>query len=95
VFIVPQNGNKGFGYTHFVKRPAGNMILDAFVYRSAGQWKPGNASRKTMAGAFEGLRDLTFDRAVLWTGYARAEFAVPVVSVNATVDAMIAGCTRP
>ena len=29
VFLVPQNGRKGFGYSHFVKRPAGNLILDA------------------------------------------------------------------
>ena len=29
VFLVPQNGRKGFGYTHFVTRPAGNLILDA------------------------------------------------------------------
>ena len=29
VFIVPQNGNKGFGYSHFVRRQAGNVILDA------------------------------------------------------------------
>jgi glyoxylase-like metal-dependent hydrolase (beta-lactamase superfamily II) len=29
VFIVPQNGNKGFGYSHFVRRPAGNLVLDA------------------------------------------------------------------
>jgi glyoxylase-like metal-dependent hydrolase (beta-lactamase superfamily II) len=29
VFLVPQNGRKGFGYTHFVRRPAGNLILDA------------------------------------------------------------------
>jgi glyoxylase-like metal-dependent hydrolase (beta-lactamase superfamily II) len=29
VFLVAQNGRKGFGYTHFVKRPAGNLILDA------------------------------------------------------------------
>jgi glyoxylase-like metal-dependent hydrolase (beta-lactamase superfamily II) len=29
VFLVPQNGAKGFGYSHFVKRPAGNLILDA------------------------------------------------------------------
>jgi len=28
VFVLPQNGNKGFGYSHFVKRPAGNLILD-------------------------------------------------------------------
>lgn len=28
VFVVPQNGNKGFGYSHFVKRPGGNLILD-------------------------------------------------------------------
>jgi glyoxylase-like metal-dependent hydrolase (beta-lactamase superfamily II) len=29
VFLVPSNGEKGFGYTHFVRRPAGNLILDA------------------------------------------------------------------
>jgi len=29
VFLVAQNGRKGFGYSHFVKRPAGNLILDA------------------------------------------------------------------
>ena len=29
VFLVPSNGGKGFGYTHFVRRPAGNLILDA------------------------------------------------------------------
>ena len=29
VFLVPQNGGKGFGYSHFVKRPAGNLVLDA------------------------------------------------------------------
>ena len=29
LFLVPQNGGKGFGYTHFVVRPAGNLILDA------------------------------------------------------------------
>jgi glyoxylase-like metal-dependent hydrolase (beta-lactamase superfamily II) len=29
VYLVPQNGRKGFGYSHFVVRPAGNLILDA------------------------------------------------------------------
>jgi glyoxylase-like metal-dependent hydrolase (beta-lactamase superfamily II) len=29
VFLVPQNGRKGFGYTHFIKRASGNLILDA------------------------------------------------------------------
>ena len=29
VFAVPQNGMKGFGYSHFVRRPAGNLVLDA------------------------------------------------------------------
>jgi len=29
VFLVAQNGGKGFGYSHFVKRPAGNLVLDA------------------------------------------------------------------
>jgi hypothetical protein len=28
VFIVEQNGRKGFGYAHFVRRPTGNLILD-------------------------------------------------------------------
>ncbi|HWA60161.1 MAG TPA: MBL fold metallo-hydrolase [Caulobacteraceae bacterium] len=29
VFLAPQNGAKGFGYSHFVRRPAGNLVLDA------------------------------------------------------------------
>jgi glyoxylase-like metal-dependent hydrolase (beta-lactamase superfamily II) len=29
VFVIEQNGHKGFGYTHFVLRPGGNLILDA------------------------------------------------------------------
>jgi glyoxylase-like metal-dependent hydrolase (beta-lactamase superfamily II) len=29
VFVVPQNGRKGFGYSHLVCRPSGNLILDA------------------------------------------------------------------
>jgi glyoxylase-like metal-dependent hydrolase (beta-lactamase superfamily II) len=29
VFVVPQNGGKGYGYSHFVERPAGNLVLDA------------------------------------------------------------------
>jgi hypothetical protein len=29
VFIVPANEGKGFGYAHFVKRPGGNLFLDA------------------------------------------------------------------
>jgi glyoxylase-like metal-dependent hydrolase (beta-lactamase superfamily II) len=29
VFVVPMNGNKGFGYSHFVRRPGGNLMLDA------------------------------------------------------------------
>ncbi|HZC15423.1 MAG TPA: hypothetical protein VE309_01555, partial [Caulobacteraceae bacterium] len=29
VFLVPQNGGKGFGYSHFLTRPTGNLILDA------------------------------------------------------------------
>ncbi len=29
VFLVEQNGRKGFGYSHFVRRPSGNLVLDA------------------------------------------------------------------
>ncbi len=29
VFVVPQNGGKGFGYVHFVQRPGGNLVLDS------------------------------------------------------------------
>lgn len=203
VFAVPQNGMKGFGYSHFVKRPAGNLILDAmrntslsdsfdaieaeggvaaavisdrhlggpstnqiaerfgariycsvieadamghranqvridhalaferttiegdvrliptpghtagqfstlaevggrrilftadFVYRREGAWRPGNLSRKKMLKSFEGLRDLAFDHVVTCTNYAQEEFFVPVPSVDAAVDAMIAACTKP
>ena len=203
VFVVSQNGGKGFGYSHFVRRPAGNLILDAmrntslseafdameaaggvkaavisdrhlggpstnqiaerfgasvycsaieagamghranqvkidhalaferttiegdvrliptpghtagqfstlaevegrrilftadFVYRSGGGWRPGNLSRKKMLKSFEGLRDLAFDHVVPCTSYAQTEFFVPIPSVDAAVDAMIAACTKP
>jgi len=203
VFLVPQNGGKGFGYSHFVKRAAGNLILDAsrvgslsdsfdaldkhggvsaavisdrhlgggatneiaerfgatiycsaieaeamghrvnqvridhalpfertvvegdvrliptpghtagqfstlvavsgsnilftadFVWREAGRWRPGNSSRKKMRPAFEGLRDLDFDIVVPWTGYGQTEFHVPISSVSAAVDEMIAACPKP
>jgi len=29
VFLAPQNSGMGFGYSHFITRPAGNLILDA------------------------------------------------------------------
>ncbi len=203
VSLVPQNGRKGFGYSHFVRRPAGNLILDAsrvgslsdafdaieaeggvkavvisdrhlggvstnqiaerfgaavycseveadamghrvnklridhilpfaratiegdvqlvptpghtagqfstlvplagarilftadFVWRENGRWRPGNASRKKMLRAFEGLRDLSFDCVAPWTSYAQTEFFVPVRSVGATVDEMIGACSKP
>jgi glyoxylase-like metal-dependent hydrolase (beta-lactamase superfamily II) len=203
VFLVPQNGRKGFGYTHFVRRPAGNMILDAsrigsisdafdeieaaggvkavvisdrhlggpstnqiaerfgatvycsrieadavghranavtvdhalpferttvegdvlliptpghtagqfstlvevegarilftadFVWRENGRWRPGNKSRKVMQKSFEGLRDLKFDHVVPWTSYTQTELFVPIPSVDAAVDAMIAACPKP
>jgi glyoxylase-like metal-dependent hydrolase (beta-lactamase superfamily II) len=203
VFLVPQNGGKGFGYSHFVERPAGNLILDAsrvgsisdafdelasrggvkaavisdrhlggastnqiaerfgatiycsaieadaighrvngvhvdralpferttvednvllvptpghtagqfstlvevggsrilftadFVWRENGRWRPGSSSRKKMLKSFEGLRDLDFDCVVAWTGYKQTELFVPVPSVDAAVDAMIAACSRP
>jgi len=203
VFLVPQNGNKGFGYSHFVRRPAGNLLLDAsrvgsisdsfdeleamggvaaavisdrhlggvstnqiaerfgariycsrieaeamghrtnavhidhvlpferttvegdvllvptpghtagqfstlvevggarvlftadFVWREKGKWRPGNSSRKKMKASFEGLRDLAFDHLVPWTGYAQTELFVPIPSVAATVDEMIAACPKP
>lgn len=28
VYLVEQNGRKGFGYAHFVRRPGGNLMLD-------------------------------------------------------------------
>lgn len=203
VFLVPQNGRKGFGYTHFVKRAAGNLILDAsrigsisdafdaleaeggvkaavisdrhlggastnqiaerfgatvycsaieaeamghrvnsvrvdrvmpferhtiegdvtliptpghtagqfstlvhvegarilfsadFVWRQDGKWRPGNWSRKKMVKSFEGLRDLAFDYVVAYTSYTQTEFFVPIASVDAAVDEMIAACSKP
>ena len=203
IFAVPQNGMKGFGYSHFVRRPAGNLILDAmrntsisdsfdaiaaaggvaaavisdrhlggpstnqiaerfgariycsaieadamghranqvrvdealafertviegdvqlvptpghtegqfstlaevdgrrvlftadFIYRRDGAWRPGNLSRRKMLKSFEGLRDLAFDHVVPCTNYASQEFFIPIRSVDAAVDAMIAACTKP
>lgn len=72
------------------------MLFTAdFVYRSGGGWRPGNLSRKKMLKSFEGLRDLVFDHVVTCTNYASDEFFVPVASVDAAIDAMIAACTKP
>ncbi|MDQ0463092.1 hypothetical protein QO010_000840 [Caulobacter ginsengisoli] len=203
VFLVRQNGGKGFGYSHFVRRPSGNLLLDAsrmgslsdsfddfealggvaavvisdrhlggpptnqiaerfgarvycsaieaeamghrtnaahidhvmpferatvegdvrliptpghtpgqfstlaevggarilftadFVWREGGRWRPGNLSRKKMIKSFEGLRDLAFDHVAPWTGYGQTEFFVPIASVDAAVDEMIAACSKP
>jgi hypothetical protein len=203
VFLVPQNGEKGFGYSHFIRRPSGNLVLDAsrvgslsdrfdpfdtmggvaaavisdrhlggmatnqlaerfgariycsaieaeamghrtnavhidhrlplqrtviegdvqliptpghtagqfstlvqvsaakilftadFVWREQGRWRPGNLSRRKMLRSFEGLRDLDFDHVVPWTGYGQTEAFVPIANVDATVEAMIAACSKP
>jgi len=203
VFLAPQNGRKGFGYTHFVERPTGNLILNAsrvgsisdafdeievaggvkaavisdrhlggastnqiaerfgaaiycsaieaeamghrvnsvhvdhvmaferatiegdvqliptpghtagqfstlvevagarilftadFVWRAGGKWRPGNWSRKTMTKSFDGLRDLAFDIVVPYTSYTQTELFVPIASIDAAVDEMIAACTKP
>lgn len=203
VFVVSQDGGKGFGYSHFVRRPAGNLVLDAsrvgslsesfeafekaggvaavvisdrhlggpstnqlsqrfrarvycsaieaeamghrtnavhidhvlpfertviegdvqliptpghtagqfstlvpvagrrilftadFVWRQDGCWRPGNLSRKKMLASFEGLRDLDFDCIAPWTGYGQTEFFVTVNDVGATIDEMIAACSKP
>jgi glyoxylase-like metal-dependent hydrolase (beta-lactamase superfamily II) len=203
VFLVPSNGMKGFGYTHLVRRPAGNLILDAsrigsisdafdeiegmggvkavvisdrhlggpptnqvaerfgatvycsrieadavghranavridhalpyerttiegdvllvptpghtpgqfatlvtvegarilftadFVWRTQGRWRPGNNSRKVMSKSFEALRDLKFDYVVSFSNYQQTELFVPIPSVDAAIDAMIAACPKP
>ena len=48
-----------------------------------------------MRKSFEGLRDLVFDYVVAWTSYAQTELFVPIPSVDAAVDAMIAACSKP
>jgi hypothetical protein len=48
-----------------------------------------------MLKSFEGLRDLAFDHVVPCTSYAATEFFVPIPSVDAAVDEMIAACTKP
>jgi len=43
----------------------------------------------------DGLRDLAFDFVVPYTSYTQTELFVPIASIDAAVDEMIAACTRP
>ena len=65
------------------------------MWREGGRWRPGNASRRKMRGSLEALRDLAFDCVVPWTPYGESEFFVPIRSVDAAVDEMIAACEKP
>lgn len=96
VLLVPTPGHTDGQFSTLVEIAGSRILFTAdFVWREKGHWRPGNLSRKKIAASFEGLRDLTFDYVVPWTGYDQTELFVPVASVDETVDAMIAGCTKP
>jgi hydroxyacylglutathione hydrolase len=96
VQLIPTPGHTAGQFSTLVELAGGRVLFTAdFVWREGGRWRPGNLSRKKMLKSFEGLRDLAFDYVAPWTGYGQTEFFVPVTSVAETVDAMIAGCTKP
>ena len=96
VLLVPTPGHTDGQFSTLVEVGGSKLLFTAdFVWREAGLWRPGNLSRRKIGKSFERLRDLAFDYVVPWTGYGQTEVFVPVVSVDETVDAMIAGCTKP
>ncbi|MEP9358619.1 hypothetical protein [Sphingomonas sp. KR3-1] len=96
LLLVPTPGHTAGQFSTLATVAGARILFTAdFVWREGGRWRPGNLSRKKIARSFEALRDLQFDYVVPWTGYDHTEFAVPVSDVNAAVDAMIAGCTKP
>ena len=96
VELIPTPGHTPGQFSTLVKVGRARMLFTGdFVWREDGEWRPGNASRKRMSKSFNGLRGLAFDYVVPWTSYAHTEFFVPVRSVEAVVDAMIAACRKP
>ena len=96
VVLIPTPGHTAGQFSTLVEVDGTRMLFTAdFVWREGGHWRPGSLSRKKMISSFDGLRDLRFDVVVPWTGYDQTEFFVAVENVNATVDAMIDGCTKP
>jgi glyoxylase-like metal-dependent hydrolase (beta-lactamase superfamily II) len=96
VLLVPTPGHTAGQFSTLVEVGGSRILFTAdFVWRENGRWRPGSSSRKKMLKSFEGLRDLDFDRVVAWTGYKQTELFVPIPSVDAAVDAMIAACARP
>ncbi len=96
LLLVPTPGHTAGQFSTLATIEGARILFTAdFVWRDGGRWRPGNLSRRKIAKSFEALRDLAFDYVVPWTGYAQTEFFVPVPDVNAAIDAMIAGCTKP
>jgi hypothetical protein len=94
--LVPTPGHTPGQFSTLAEVEGARILFTAdFVWREGGKWRPGNLSRKKIAKSFEALRDLAFDFVVPWTGYSHDEFFVAVPDVDAAVDAMIAGCTKP
>jgi glyoxylase-like metal-dependent hydrolase (beta-lactamase superfamily II) len=95
VRLIPTPGHTPGQFSTLVELGGARLLFTAdFVWREDGKWRPGNASRKKMLQSFERLRGLAFDCVVPWTAYAQTEFFVPIASVDAAVDAMIAACPR-
>jgi glyoxylase-like metal-dependent hydrolase (beta-lactamase superfamily II) len=93
---VPTPGHTAGQFSTLVEVGGSRILFTAdFVWRENGRWRPGSSRRKKMLKSFEGLRDLDFDCVVAWTGYKQTELFVPIPSVDAAVDAMIAACARP
>jgi glyoxylase-like metal-dependent hydrolase (beta-lactamase superfamily II) len=96
VLLVPTPGHTEGQFAALITLGKAKMLFTSdFVWRENGKWRPGNLSRKKMVKSFEALRDLDFNYVVPWTSYTQDEFFVPVKSVSATVDEMIAACPRP
>lgn len=96
VLLVPTPGHTDGQFSTLVTVDGVRCLFTAdFVWREQGRWRPGNTSRRKMRPAFEGLRDLAFDRVICWTGYDHTELFVDIPDVGAAVDAMIAACPKP
>lgn len=96
VLLIPTPGHTAGQFSTLAEVEGRRILFTAdFVWREAGKWRPGNLSKKKMRASFDGLRDLTFDTVVPWTGLSQTEFFVEVPDVDAAVDAMIAGCSKP
>ena len=96
ILAIPTPGHTP-GQMAFLIEVSGLRCLFAgdFAYRSAGEWRVGNKSRKAMQRGIASLGGHSFDVYVGCADYGEAESFVEARSIGAIADQILASCTKP